>query len=509
MILQAECSFVTLIVHPHPLIAMGMYRRRLRKPGVSRNRKTVSQEFRKLVRKCLPGLDKNPAYWGLFELCLTLRSAAEDAEDIYQGIYVGADLLARLEGKEHLLKHKNYSGVTFLKDYKRDVAPIVWTEHNYKEHMARRIIHRGIPDQLLIAYQQELQIPAHKLEHRVWLRNGLVFSPKTQHQVRVEDQQAALERLEEAGCDEAKQFMAYLDTLPPARFTKMLSYMPEAYGEAAKANPYTRDRQFEILRAIEDQCQPFYAPSAQGRSVRLFSTNDSLTRLSRKIRKILCRDWITLDLKAAQFAICARLWNVPIAQEFLQEGQSLWRYLFMALDVMPTEEHKAGLKKMLYALIFGAGRAKNQAIEQARKNYLPDYPDLTARFFDNPLIDAFYKARRDQQKVVERNGGAYDAFENFIPLKCDEHDRPSPRSVLACQAQSYELRLLWPIIQWAWESKDFDIMLYLFDGICIAPRDKHRVKPLIKRLQDKVKETAESLGIVTSLECDESCDFSG
>jgi hypothetical protein len=215
------------------------------------------------------------------------------------------------------------------------------------------------------------------------------------------------------------------------------------------------------------------------------------------VRKVVCQDWITLDLKAAQFAICATVWNVPIAREFLESGQSVWTYLLNELALAASEDHKAGLKRMLYALLFGGYR--NRAIERARKELLPDYPDLTARFFEVPLINALYTARRMQMRAITEAGGAKDAFGNWIPLPYDD-GKPNARSVLACQAQSYEMKLLWPVFETARTSKDFDIVLYLFDGMCIATCDKRRDATIVQRLRALVDRQAAMLGIVTTLE---------
>ncbi len=65
-----------------------------------------------------------------------------------------------------------------------------------------------------MAFERDLRIPANKLEGRVYLQTGLAYTQKRQKAIREEDQRMALERLNAAGCAEAKELMLYLNTLP-------------------------------------------------------------------------------------------------------------------------------------------------------------------------------------------------------------------------------------------------------------------------------------------------------
>lgn len=76
-------------------------------------------------------------------------------------------------------------------------------------------------------------------------------------------------------------------------------------------------------------------------------------------------------------------------------------------------------------------------------------------------------------------------------------------SVLACQAQAVELKLLLPVVERARTRGDIALLCWLFDGCTLAIRDRQRRTGIVKRLQVDVARVADELGIVTALAVDE------
>jgi len=286
----------------------------------------------------------------------------------------------------------------------------------------------------------------------------------------------------------------------------------ETQEQARKAVLRVEEQQKNLLGAIEEDPVPFYAPTEEGRTVRLFGCNQSLLFLRRNIRKKLTQDFTTVDLRCAQLAIVARIWNIPLIEEFLATGKNVWEHLAKELNSPYEDEDekdntKAGLKKMVYALVYGGCNDKRGASErEGRQVYFgePQYSNLTPRFMALPMIKALYQARELQEAKVIEDGGAYDAFGSWIPLQYrmikDKAPQPRPQSVLACQAQSYELKLLWPIVEEALKSDRFAITVWLHDGLCLDFRDSGKKEQILRRLNKKVAQVASELQIQTELE---------
>jgi hypothetical protein len=326
-----------------------------------------------------------------------------------------------------------------------------------------------------------------------------------------------------AGCAEARRLLEYLNQQPPHRFTRMLRHLPEAIvfveamtmerkrqaaelsdparrQEALESAERVHMRQLSLLRAMRDQPQPFYKPTA--RSVRIFSLNESMLRLNRDVRDIVTQDWTYFDLRSAQLAIFAHAWRVPDVQAFLEQDRSIWAELAIYLRTDLDGNLKDACKHALYALIFGASR---QTIAGAFCD--EGYPKVLARrFLQHPLVRAMLEARAAQHQRIRDAGGAENCFGQWIeiPLEWNGKRRrnvPNERSVLAQLAQAWELRLLVPAINLAAQTKQFTITAWLHDGFYVDFRDEMRAPQWEHRLVDAVNRQAQALDILTKLEC--------
>ncbi len=466
-------------------------------------RRTVSRQFRELVQEELPGLGNNETYWRLFEWHIFGSRLKETG-----GVLASREILAEIEGKTAQLRNNRYTGLPFLESYRRDVAPIEWSNYSVVDGKARVITNNALSERVLNAAQTELATPVKELYERVYLVSGAAYTVKRQQAARREDQEAAntsaQARLVKADGREVRTLVEYLNTLPPARYTKMLSRLPEAYEVASTiTKEERRERAYKGLRAFADQPQQFYAPSSARRSVRVFGFQGGLVSLPREVRKALLQDFTSVDLASAQLAVVAQLWDVPSVQQFLLEhrdrGRSIWPSLCAELELPYNEHSKQGIKPLVYALCFGGGaRRKNDAInKKAREEFGDDGEAIVKRFMALPMIADLYEARLREAKRVENDKGSYDCFGNWIPL---EYGYGKAASVLACQAQAVELKLLWPVVERAVSSDDVGIVCWLFDGCSLAFKDASKKERILRQLQAAVRAQADELGVITSLE---------
>jgi hypothetical protein len=227
--------------------------------------------------------------------------------------------------------------------------------------------------------------------------------------------------------------------------------------------------------------------------------------LHRSVRKIVTRDWNCADLKNCQLAIVASKWGggIPIVQEFLESGESVWEELARHMAIGCTEDHKGILKWLLYCLIFGGGEKRLSGIANEIR------PKAYSQFIAHPMISALLVARGVELARIRKDGYAIDAFGVIIPIsrEYDEvkhYEQDTSRELLALVAQSWELRLMEGVIALATEYADaehgFCITSWLHDGLCWAPYKSSDRDLWAGRLIGYVKAQADALGIVTRLE---------
>ena len=124
----------------------------------------------------------------------------------------------------------------------------------------------------------------------------------------------------------------------------------------------------------------------------------------------------------------------------------------------------------------------------------------------HPLISDLYRARKRVIDSYQRAGGAHDAYGKWWPVQGFHAENESgqtyqssnARSVMATVAQSYELKLLSPVID-ILEGGDrrVRLMFWLHDGLTVSIPENRRY--VVQQMQDAVREQAVRLGIETEL----------
>jgi hypothetical protein len=457
---------------------------------ISLSRKTVTKSFHDLVYQTYPALADRPAYRRMMEFILFGTAIDEETKQLI----ISQEMLAAIEDKQAQLGSRHYCAERFLEAFGREVAPIRWSDWSKKEARARVLLDIDLTPEVRAAHRHEIENKEWHGQDRIYFTSGKAFTRKTQTKIREEDRTNALELLQQAGCEEARVLLDYLNHLPSNRFQKMLSHIDEAVLESFKIdNELVRTRQMNILRAIVDQPLPLYRPTS--RSVRLFAYNECVALLKGSIRDVLVQDWQGFDLRSAQLAICAREWPVEAVQRFLEARGSIWNSLYEHFKIEPNQEAKDTFKTALYAIVFGGGS------DRIRRVFEEGNMDEAAaqHFLQHPIIAAMWRARKRVLAQITQKGGAVDCFGRWITIP-RELGVPNPRSVLAQLAQARELQLLYPVVELARTTDEFTIALYLFDGVWIDFKDATKKDRWTRRIVDAVNGQARELGIATELE---------
>ncbi len=472
----------------------------------------VTPACRLEVIRTFPNLLKKREYFRLFSYLVTGDFYDRDTGRLIVSRDVIAEILCR-SGSSHVCAEK------FLEEFHNEVLggdeSFGWVKTWLPSHKARQITHFVLPYGLQKAFEAEDFIPA---AGKVCLCSGKAFSQAKQREVRKQRRSQAIAAEREAKSSTAALILNYLNNLPHHPFRKTLKNVDAAKAVVASIEDANSRRQLEAyLRATLAEPQPFYKPSS-GEGDRLFGIGGCLTMLGGEVRKALAPHWHEADIKHSQFAICAWLWEVEEAQEFLGCGGDLWAELreFMRVPDHLGDKGKKALKQPLYSVCFGMCRRElRKSVEDSLRS-IGLYGDGD-RFLRHKLIRAMLKARRRMIKKIKTEGGMENCFGRFIPVnrgwstkkdsygplkwgrKLWEGKEVAPHQILALVAQAIELYVLEPAFHLAMEHpKEFTICLFQHDGFSV--RFHRREKLWKERIQEVVNERLKAMGIKTQLE---------
>lgn len=483
-------------------------------------RTPVSLQFREACRRTFPGLDRSASYWRLLSYLLFSAWREEDGDRVV----ISAEILAAIEGKKTQHTSKNYRSGDLLKNFARDVGDWEYFDLNESDYAKRRCrsVRVTLPDELRNMLREELASPTSP--DNVYFCDG-GSRTASRHKAEKEEVLASLNGAEVM--EDTRVISEYLNGLPHNRFSSVVPRLTAA--RAAVEEQYERSvvramsgdfeaqitaertaetkrlHHLRVLRAIEYQPQPFYSPSPRGRTVRVFARHESLAALSGSIRRVLCPDWLEFDLQQSQLAICAALWQIPLVKAFLNEHASVWHPFFEHLgldyglrktDPDTYSELKKPVKNFLYSLIFGMPFPTAKA---GLTTALAGETQVAGiRLAAHPVIVALYEARESAAAAVVEAGGLEDCYGRRLVL--DKSEKRHEYSLLAQNAQAYEMALLRPVVDLARSSGGkFDVTLWQHDGFSVAVKDKSRTDYWERRIIKTVDSRAKELGIDTRL----------
>lgn len=310
---------------------------------------------------------------------------------------------------------------------------------------------------------------------------------------------AANELASGAKCDQAYELIQYLNSLPHDLFTCIHNRWSEAYS-AISALPDedegTKKHQQGILRRVKIQPQPFYKPV--NHSVRLYSHGPSILNVTHDIRDMLTCDWIKVDLKQAQLQTISKLWNAPSIREYLQECEvGFWNDLMIHMGIELTGKSKRAVKEATYSTIFGM-YSKNVTKKLVNKHHIDE--ERASTFLKHPVIEFLFSARDTKIKSFKLKPTVKDAFGNVYDIRDWDKEKKwydKATSILACQAQSYELAILFPVIEYAKTTEsDVDPLYvtgFLHDGIWLHCEDKNKLRIHLDKVHELIKTESETL----------------
>ena len=123
-----------------------------------------------------------------------------------------------------------------------------------------------------------------------------------------------------------------------------------------------------------------------------------------------------------------------------------------------------------------------------------------ATFMKNKWIKQLWEERRNQLFAIKQLGGAKDAFGRWI--KVDKKKKINAKSVLAQVNQSWELKMLIPLIQYAIANEKkgrFRIALWQHDGFSLWARDKSGKENIFNEMKSIFDKSAIMPGFKTTI----------
>lgn len=460
--------------------------------------RVVSREFRDEVAERLPGLKDDYHLWRLLEHIL-FGTWIDDETGM---LVLSAKQAAYLVGEEKKWLNHRFKLQPLLDDFACRVFPLdtegVVFNHWFGPNRAGRVVAR-VPEWLIQRAATERRRTGGDL---VEFATGAAWTRRSHAEASHSMRFLALEAMKSSRNAETTRLLEHLNGLPSNSFASIRSRMEGAHELVDEIGRDT-ERQHNLLKAIEQFCQPLYQPV--DKSVRVYSVNESYLRLKREVRDCLTAGWMKADLRSAQLAIVAAKWGCTELREFLSAKHSVWPSLLSSLGVSQSDENKAQLKEFTYALVFGMSKA---GLRRLANEYWPSVKNPWTRLTSRSVLAEVLHARTRQFELVRRDGFTVDAFGRRLTLASrakshGSYQGDSARSVLAQVAQSWELALMLPILDMAEQnqgSSGFRLMMWLHDGVAIHVPDTRRRESWRKRIGQVVDANAMALGIPTSLE---------
>jgi hypothetical protein len=441
-------------------------------------RKTVTKEFRERIKAKYPGLDDNLGYWSLMQ------------ELIFKNNTYGSQGLILLQHEKPAgfnKKHpSNFNSGKFLQAFKHDVLPdFEWSDYQSLDK-CRTVVNTGIDAEV---YEW---VKSMEDKREVFFETGLKVNGKSIKDNYQEDLDTIEIIQHLIHCEEARHIQNYHNSKTKHKFS---SKVRENYAEALrlietyKANQDLYIVQKEVLRDILEYPKPLLRPTYK--ADRLFSYGSSLLTIKSEVRNVLTKDWTEIDLKNAQLAIIAKLWDIPTLQDYLATGQSIWQYFYSALEI--DKSYKPALKTFVYSIAYGASRnrLKKDFEESCRNEGLPLDNGFIKKLFSLPLISDILDV---QEKRLEAVKGEY------IQTPLGRIRSKKPTAKLALEAQAYEMLLIYEIYKLAEATDKFEIMLYQFDGVSIDFRDKRSKEFWKQKIKSAVEAKAKEFDFMTTVE---------
>lgn len=411
---------------------------------------------------------------GLLRFAAYLLSADHRWDKDYDGddeVLIPADWPRVREIFKPGCKDKNFNAEQAIQSFSKRIWKITTREPDHFLHQCRCVVDQKLPPQLVLKLRQELTSPSSG--GYVDLVTGFPF------EVVAPDLAPSVETTIEG-------LRIHLNELDRSKFACIQGRIVEARELVSKQEWSVKKMQRElvILRKMEVDAKPLYR--AVPGTKRLYA--GSWLNLKRKVRDEVTKDLWKFDLKAAQLHISAAIWDWDI-EPYKREG-SVWTYMLHSLGSSKNNQAcKDELKTLVYASLFGA----NQKTLRDRAQHVGGSNTLKG-----PLMKDILQARQKTIAVLKRGDELEDAWGQKFKVNAagPREEAKQVRSIMGATCQSYELRLLIPLIDLA-KKKGLTTVAILHD--CIYGEGDW--EPILDELKAELKRVSlEVLGKEIELE---------
>lgn len=460
-----------------------------------------SREFREETLHLYPILQTDRRYLGFFELILFSDWYCKTSNRQV----IPYALIRSAIGMKPSKSRSDFNAGKFIEEFKQNVLPGLettpWDGHPAIRG-AREIVTSGISQEMLDLLLRELKLGREAIQ--VDFITGNPVTKTTKKAVAHKHLDAANKQVLMARSDASRRVIDYMNSLPVDGFDLLVKRNFDAALDAC-----TTTRDLLILRGILTQSMPFYVPSKNRNTDRIFAFNNSITRLSNPVKSALTTGWTTFDLKCAHLAIASVQWGFTELADFLRDPQNdVWKELcapFASLGLQKSLVKRA-VKKAIYTIIYG-GTMKRVNDNLYEMLQLPRVRNNRRKYFENFwkhwIVKGLYKLSKAALATIKKNRGATDCWGNWVEVVVSKErtKRRTARKVMATLSQAIELQLLLPVVELAEQQRGrngFNITLWEHDGFSV--HFYQRAESWTKRITDIVNTHCTALGVPTRLE---------
>lgn len=402
----------------------------------------------------------------------------------------------------------HYASIPFLEDFQSRwgadryrILPHEYTG-NKQDGKVRRVEFRQDPDDYAV-YFQELR-GDFAADKRVYWVSGEVYSEQKHRKMLAAERERARQEVKLVSSPQTRRICEYMNDRSPVFYSRMLNKnMAQAYKVALRLPDTSQERALRDLAALQDNPYPLYRESPLGHTDRAFC--GSLQTIQGDVRKALTQGLVTGDLASAQMAINAKEWGIDSIVSYLEKGNPTWPLLVSAVrpDVDSTHPDFEPVKKLIkddvYAISYGmCVQNLKKELRKLRSFGVADPESFLNHWMIRDLLLA--RDRRIQQVVSQ--GYAETCFGKKIPvatLKGEQTKTNAPSALAEC-AQAQELNLIMPAFDLARETHEFQIVVYLFDGLSFSFENVAKQTKWMRLIKEAIDNKAKTLGIPTRWE---------
>lgn len=397
-----------------------------------------------------------------------------------------------------------------------------WSNWSYKESLARTVVRFVLKPEVELALKElRRQIRKHGYEglELIDVRTGRKWKPTNKkNSDKLDNAEQILNYLLPGKCPDAIEFLHNYNECEAVRRT-ITRVLKKAYAERQeyifniinneiKAGA-SRERMVQCFTAcLANQNAPYYQASKNGKTVRIHPKGESFLGLTKTIRQILCIGCWDLDLTNAHPVIYATIRKVKGLLELIESGKVVYKEIFKQLKKSyPQLDYltiKRYLKAGFNALLNGAkrtGHSINHVIFPEISNLYPEIDPVKLRnkFFKVAIVAEVYKDAQQWVAEIKRNNySVKDAYSNEIT------DRQRPHSLLSAVLQSWEMKLVKPVYEYAGRNNNkVTVVAHQHDGVTVKVIDKRRGQAIINQITREVETRAKEQGFTIKLEAEQ------